>query len=107
MSIKKINTRIKELSRAWGEAVPEKGLKISLHCLINNIFSQGVCVRVCVYISALLFCQKGVGHIFLYRYLSFVPASQEWGRRSIDLGEGDCSSGKRIGELVLFSIAWY
>jgi hypothetical protein len=60
-----------------------------------------------VYISALLFCQKGVGHIFLYRYLSSVPASQEWGRRSIDLGEGDCSSGKRIGELVLFSIAWY
>jgi hypothetical protein len=49
-------------------------------------------VCVCVYISALLFCQEGVGHIFLYRYLSSVPASQEWGRRSMDLREGDCSS---------------
>jgi hypothetical protein len=59
-----------------------------------------VCLCVCVYISALLFCQKGVGHIFLYRYLSSVPASQEWGRRSIDLGEGDSPSVKRTG-------AWY
>ncbi len=88
-----------------GKLFLKKALKISWHCLFTRIFSQGVCVFVCVCMYVYFcpaFCQKGVGHIFLYRYLSSVPTSQEWGEGggSIDLGEGDSSSVKRTG-------AWY